>query len=432
LPDDNQYYTAFRYAHSILARRQTLMKHASIVVIGGGPAGLAASISAGRALAGNKGSVLLLEGNQECGKKLLLSGSGQCNFSNNLPILEFLYRLGKNANYLKSAYYNFDKDAFTNLLTDAGCQSYARPDGKLFPLSMKASDVRDALVKQAVSAGVTILYNARVYDLGKHNQTGFIINMENGSKLSCDKLIITTGGASYPQTGSDGKALSYTKSLGHEATAFRPHLGNVNLQEFSFYKKCAGISLPNVQATFAGKEKSFTASGDLLITHKGFSGPLILDNCHRLKRGMEIIIRWAQDAETRLFEAQKKYPKMDIINALWELPIPKKLLKTILEARGLEFHQSMKRLTEFEILLLATVLSGSHYTISRVESLDTAMASAGGIPLAEINAKTMQSRICPDLYFAGEIMDYALPSGGFNIQMAVSTGWLAGESAVRT
>ncbi len=407
------------------------MKHASIIVIGGGPAGLAASISAGSALATKQGNVLLLEGNRECGIKLLLSGSGQCNFSNNLPVLEFLSRLGKPANYLKSAYYNFDKDAFAKLLEDAGCPSYARPDGKMFPISMKASDVRDAMVKQAVSAGVTLKYHAKVCELAKHNETGFAISMENGSKLSCDKLIITTGGASYPLTGSDGKALEYVKALGHEAIPFRPHLGNINLRDFTTFSNCAGISMPNVQATFEGKGTSFTAKGDILVTHKGFSGPLILDNCHRLSRNMEVTINWLEDAEARFFEAQRKYPKMAILNALCEIPLPKKLLKTIFEHGGLELLRTMKRLSETDILMLSAAVTRSHFIISRVESLNTAMASAGGIPLAEINAKTMQSRICPGLFFAGEIMDYALPSGGFNIQMAASTGWLAGASAAK-
>jgi hypothetical protein len=408
------------------------MRHVNIIIIGGGPAGLAAAISAGRAAGmGTKGSIILIEGNTECGNKLLLSGKGQCNFSNNLPITDFLLRCGKYANYLKSAYYGFDKDAFIHLLDEAGCQSYARPDGKVFPVSMKASDVRDALLQLAVAAGVSINNQARVVGINKLPEAGFEISLDNGGKLSCDKLIISSGGASYPQTGSDGKALDFAKALGHETIPFRPHLGSVNLRDFKAFSKCAGISMPNIRASFTNKASSFNAEGDLLITHTGFSGPLILDNCHKLSSGTEITICWVQDAESRILEEQKQNPNMEILNALWEIPIPRNLLKTILETKGIELQRIMKRLSFMDVKMLAAGITRSNFTVSRVESLNTSMASAGGVPLSEVNAKTMQSRLCPGLYFAGEILDYALPTGGFNIQIAASTGWLAGASAVK-
>ncbi|MDD2228022.1 MAG: aminoacetone oxidase family FAD-binding enzyme [Candidatus Cloacimonetes bacterium] len=405
------------------------MNHTDIIVIGGGPAGLAAAISASRALGNRPGKVTLVEGSSACGNKLLLSGSGQCNFTHHLPVKEFLLRCGEYANYLKPAYYSFTNDAFSSLLAEAGCESTIRADNKVFPQSMKASDVRDALVAQAIKAGVLILTDSKVRDVHKNNDKGFMLDLENGQQLACERLVIASGGASYPQTGSDGKALIFAKALGHKPVQFRSHLNSVSIEHFDKYKTCAGISIPNAQATFIGGGKRTRAVGDLLITHTGFSGPLILDNCHRFSQGMEISVCWVPKGEDLILEMHKMYSNMSILNALWTAPVPKNLLRVILDEHHFDSQTPMYNLGKKNLRELANMLGDCRYKIAMVNGLNTAMASAGGISLTEINAKTMQSRLCTGLYFAGEIMDYALPTGGFNIQMAVSTGWLAGISA---
>ncbi len=404
------------------------MKRKDIIIVGGGPAGLAAAISACRT--DRHKQVLLLEANAACGIKLLISGAGQCNFTHNLPVQDFLKRCGENANYLKKAYYNFDKDAFIQLLETAGCPSFAREDGKVFPVSLRATDVRDTMLQLALQAGAEVAYGAKVEGISSV-AGGFKLEMQDGGSLMADKLIIAAGGASYPQTGSDGKLLAPLKSLGHAMRTFKPHLGSVNIEDFGKFTACAGISLSNVRASFRTKDDNFSASGDLLITHTGLSGPLILDNCYRLAKNSEIVIRWVPNAIEALQHAVAKYPKMNVLNALCELPVPKSLMKVLLEQANIDHSRVINTLNHVDLMLITTMLSYTQFQVSAVEKLSTAMASSGGVPLSEINAKSMQSRLCPGLYLAGEIMDYNLPSGGFNIQMAVSTGWMAGAMAAK-
>ena len=404
------------------------MNNYRTIIIGGGPAGLCAATSAARALDNAKGKVLLLESSPETGRKLLISGSGQCNYTNNLPVEDFLKRLGQYAMYLKPAFYGFNNIALAQHLRDVGCYSTTREDGKVFPQTLQADDIRIALMKQLYLAGAVILTNAKVEAITKLPEGNFRIDIEEKQYMICDKVILATGGASYPQTGSDGKAVMLAKALGHNPVAFRPHLSSVSLMDFAGYSKCAGISIPDLTARFIGKERSFRATGSLLITHTGFSGPLILDNSHRLEKGDTISVAWVPGADAMIKVLKEQPASMSILNTLWRAPIPKNLLRAILAENKIPLMQSMAVLTRKDLNTLASILMDCRFTIKNISGLSTAMASAGGIPLSEINAKTMESRLCPGLFFAGEIMDYALPSGGFNIQIACSTGWLAGKN----
>ncbi len=404
------------------------MKHYSVIVVGAGPAGFCAAISAARIMP-VKGQVLLLEGGDQSGRKLLLSGSGQCNFTNVLDKAAFLKKLGSYAMYLKPAYYNFDNVSLVSLLAEAGCKHFEREDGKVFPASFEAEDIRKALLSQLFRVGVELRCNTRLASV-KKTEAGFELGLENGSSLSAGKLILCTGGASYPQTGSDGKAARLSKALGHHPVPFRPHLSSVSIGYFDRFKKCAGIGLIGIQAKFITQSGTFEAKGDLLITHKGFSGPLILDNSHRLAKGDEIVIKWFPDIEPLLPEMIKNSKRMSVINGLWLTKIPPALLRAILSPVAYDL-MTMSELRKSDRNWIIEGLSSSSYYVKALGNLSNSMASAGGIPLSEINAKTMESRLCSGLYFAGEIMDYALPTGGFNIQIACSTGWLAGQQAAK-
>jgi len=402
------------------------MNRYSIIVIGAGPAGFCAAISAARKLE-ERGKVLLLEGGEQTGRKLLLSGSGQCNFTNNLEREDFLKKLGRYAMYLKPAYYAFDNVALTSLLAEGGCPHLIRQDGKVFPASFKAEDVRMAFLLHVHNAGVTLRQNSLITAILKEDN-GFKIYTESGHVYHGTKLVICTGGASYPGTGSDGKAIKLTRTLGHHPVPFRPHLSSASIYRFERYKDCAGISLSNVRARFITANGQFDAVGDLLITHRGFSGPLILDNSHLLAKDDKIIINWFPDIESLLPEMIKYHKRSNVINGLWLTHIPPNLLRAILGLSTFDYI-TMSELRKSDRNWIIEYLSASPYFIKSMGNLGSCMASAGGVPLSEINAKTMESRVCPGLHFAGEIMDYALPSGGFNIQMACSTGWLAGAKA---
>lgn len=407
------------------------MNQADIIIIGAGPAGLMAAISAGKVMGKAQRQVMLLEANTQCGSKLLLSGSGQCNYTNNLPPDEFLARCNEYANYLKPAYYAFDKQAFMALLQNSGVISLIRPDNKVFPASLQASEVRDALLNQALGAGAKIAYQARVSSLMRNPDGSFTLSMAGGAKLSCAKLILATGGASYPQTGSDGVAVGLAKAMGHQPIAFHPHLCNALVQDYAPFVNCAGISLTTQQAKFTTSKGVIKATGDLLFTHTGLSGPLILDNSYRLSKGDSISLCLVSMADSWLNQLKSQCGATNTINSLRASGIPERLLHVILTSLQIDSALPFRDLPKEQRKNLANVLQDFRFTLTGLGKLSTAMASAGGISLKEINAKSMESRLCPGLFFAGEIMDYALPSGGFNIQIAASTGWLAGKHAAK-
>lgn len=400
-----------------------------IAIIGAGPAGLCAAIAAGRSLKGTGKQVLLLEGNPHPGKKLLLSGSGQCNFTHNLGREDFLQRLEPYAHMLKPAFYSLDNAALIGLLEQAGCPSRAREDGKVFPLSLKANDVRLALMQQVKSAGAELLSSARVVGLKHLPERGFSLMIEDGRQLECRRLIMATGGASYPETGSDGGGVQLARALGHHPVKFRPHLASVSIRDFNPYRSCAGISLSGVEIRFHGPRGLQKARGDILITHQGFSGPVILDNSHYLAAGDELRINWLPAAEAMLPTLRQSHPRQIVQNVLPHTGLPRALIDALFAGSPALLQVKMAEITKQQGGEMIAILTGSSYKLVKVGSIRTAMASAGGIPWDEINIKTMQSRLCPGLYLAGEMLDYALPTGGFNIQMACATGWLAGSQA---
>ncbi|MDY0152518.1 MAG: aminoacetone oxidase family FAD-binding enzyme [Candidatus Cloacimonas sp.] len=402
-----------------------------LIIIGSGPAGLMAAIAAGRAMGSAQGKILLLEGNPACGAKLLLSGSGQCNYTNNLPTDDFLARCNEYANYLKPSFYAFNNQAFLRLLQESGVDSLIRSDHKVFPASLQASEVREALLKQALAAGADVRYNALVSSVAKQADSSFRLTLNSGKTLECEKLIIATGGASYPQTGSDGIALRLAKALGHKPIPFRPHLTNVALDSFDRFKACAGVSLSDVEIRVTGEHHKFKVRGDLLFTHNGLSGPVILDNSYRLEKEDLISVSYLNNAQSLFNDLQKTAGNHSVINALKATGLPARLLQTLCEINCIPTHIPFRDLPQNMRKGLMAILTYWPFKISSLGNMGVAMASAGGVPLPEVNAKTMASRVCPGLFFAGEILDYALPTGGFNIQIAASTGWLAGSSVVK-
>lgn len=388
-----------------------------IAIVGGGPAALGAALACGKA-------AQIFERNAFCGKKLLLSGSGQCNFTNSLPKDKFLQALGEFRTWLKPAFYAFDNVAFMQLLEDNSCPVLVREDGKAFPRSLKSADVRDTLVSLALKKGVKINYISKVQDIIPQ-APGFLLQV-GGASIKADKVILASGGAAWPDTGSDGFSYRIAQKLGHKVLAAVPALASVRIQDYPPFDTCAGISMSQSQLII-GKDRF---RGDLLFTHHGFSGPLILDNARRMQSGQTI--RLVFDAQDRLFGLLQSYPKKQILSILQMLALPKALCAAILlklqipqDAPAAHFSASHRK-------HLRAYLTGAEFVIRDLESLATAMSDFGGIQLNEVTAKSMQSRFTPGLYFAGESLAYSLPTGGFSIQMAVSTGYLAALSALNS
>lgn len=398
------------------------MSSAPIIIIGAGPAGLLAAIAVGK-------QALVLERNPYPGKKLLLSGSGQCNFTNALDNDDFLFHLRSASHFLKPALYAFDKDAFIDLLAREGCGSAKREDGKYFPETKHSASVRDALYQAAVKSGAKFSFDTHVSSVSKQAGGGFAVKTDK-TVISADKIILATGGKSYPQTGSDGLGYVIAKSLGHKIEPLTPALASVDLIPASRFTDCAGISLKNVPIAFCSPQGRIKDRGDLLFTHTGLSGPVILNNAFLIKAGSSIAISFVEGGAHKLQDLVLQEPKKSLQTALKAFALPTALIARILGYLAIDGSQQLAQLKSKDRNLLGAYLQNAVFHVKSVESFETAMATAGGIDLADIRIRTMESRICPKLYFAGEILNYHAPTGGFNIQLAASTGWLAGSSAV--
>lgn len=396
------------------------LKTLPFMIIGAGPAGLAAAIAHG------KGAVIL-ERNPEAGKKLLLSGSGQCNFTNTLSNEDFIRACRKAGPWLKPAIYSYDSTFFIELLAEAGCNSFVREDGKVFPASLKAAHVRDALLRIALHKGAEIIYDSKVISISR-KKSMFIVETEK-QKYQAQKLLLACGGSSWSQTGSEGDGYTFAEGLGHTISMIRPSLASIETTQQEYFSHCAGSTVQDVKADFISPDGKHSDTADLLFTHRGLSGPLILNNSYLLKEGATIRLHLIPDAEEMVKQAIKQYPHKLAVNAFKLLPLTEAIIASILFYLGIDIDTPVRDLKKKQINQFIGYLQAADFTIKQVESLETSMSTAGGVLLKEVNSTTMESRIVPGLYFAGEVLDYALPTGGFNIQAAFSTGLLAGESS---
>jgi predicted Rossmann fold flavoprotein len=398
-----------------------LIKTIPFAIIGAGPAGLAAAIAYGP-------GAVIIERNSQAGVKLLLSGSGQCNFTNTLSREDFIRACRKAGPFLKPAFYTFDNEYFISLLSEAGCRSFSRADTKVFPLSLKATDVRDTLLKVALHKGAEIVYNVHVLSITKTSK-GFSVETSDGI-IRSTKLLLACGGASWPQTGSSGDGYAFAEHLEHTISPIRPALAAVRVAQSKFFRSCAGNSLHDITATFVTGKGVFKDKGDLLFTHQGLSGPLILNNSYLFTSNDIIRLKLVPDAADRIDIIRRNYPNRNILNALKSLPLSEAVLSAVLTYLKIDPTTPLRTLSDRYFNKLSGYFHAADFTVSQVESLATSMSTAGGVLLKEVNSQTMESRLVPGLYLAGEVLDYALPTGGFNIQAAFSTGSLAGISAL--
>lgn len=393
------------------------MQHQHII-IGAGPAGLMAALA-------SKERCLILESKEKAGKKLLISGSGQCNFTHDLSVESFLDACGKFSHFLKPALYMLTPQDLMNLSEDLGCPYCIRNDGKVFPASLQAESLRQALLKELLKKGHKIQYQCKV--MGVKHDDDFILKTSSGEEYKAEKLLICTGGKSWPQTGSDGSGHTLAKSLGHKIIPVRPALASIELNPNPFVE-CAGISLPEVSAQFISSKRSHKAKGDLLFTHKGLSGPLILDHVHHISARDHIKLNFLPQDSLSLRELVKSRTKTSIKNALKQTGLPERLLNLLLFMARIQPEKPCAEINKKELQALQEVFTNLTLQVGKIEGLATAMLSAGGVDLNQIRAKDMSSKLVEGLYFAGEVLDYNLPTGGYNIQAACSTGWLAGSS----
>lgn len=395
-----------------------------LIVIGGGPAGIFAAI-----YAKNRGKkVLLLEKMEKLGKKLLLAGSGQCNLTHSGDYKEFLDKYGENGKFLKRALYKYPPVKLVEFFSERGLNLVCNEKGKYFPESMRALDVLNIL--KAELNGVDIRLNAKVEKLIKKSDK-FICVLEENS-FEGTNVVISTGGMSYGVTGSTGEGYAFAKNLGHSIVELRPALTSCYVEDYP-YEELSGLSFKNAEISIYREDGSIIKRrGDLLFTHKNLSGPLILDASRYMKKNDKLVINYSVE-DNKNFEEdfRRQIAGMGgryIKNLPMDENFSQRFLEKALELAGIATDKKAAELSREEIGRLIMEFSQKSFVISRLEGYNSAMATAGGISLSEINKDTMESKTTKGLYFAGEVMDIDGDTGGYNIQCAYSTGAMVGET----
>ena len=386
---------------------------AKVIVIGAGPAGMMAAISAAE-----NHEVILLEGNERIGKKLFITGKGRCNVTNAKDISEFFDFIPGNPHFLYSALYTYTNIDVMNFFENAGVKLKVERGSRVFPNSDKSSDIISGLSRGLNEAGVDLRLHSKVKDVIFNNNKIEAVILENGSKVKGDYFIITTGGKSYPLTGSTGIGFDLAKKMGHTIVEPKPSLVPIEIEE-SWVRELQGLSLRNIELKIKNKKNSkvvYSGQGEMLFTHFGISGPLVL------KPALE-----EKQLDLRIQKDFKKNLNKDFKNSLDEL-LPKKLIPVIIELSKIDENKKVNSITKEERRTLLNLLKNLTFTVKGLRDIAEAIVTAGGVSTKEIDPSTMQSKIVDNLYFAGEVIDVDAFTGGYNVQIALSTGYLAGKS----
>ena len=460
-----------------------------VIIIGGGPAGMLAAISSAR----NGNKVTILEKMDMLGKKILVTGKGRCNITSSLPIDDFIKNIPGNGMFMYSSFSNFDNQDILNILKNEGVETKIERGNRIFPVSDKADDVRKALIRVVKKLGVNIILNAKVKEILVKEEEDFILKEKEQKDISlkkecdevknkkmdgdnntknniidkigkkvygvraiingkeetilADKVILATGGKSYPGTGSTGDGYELAQNVGHSITKIRPSLVPLTVKDNISLKLCQkmqGLSLRNVSIKFIDTNKNkviYEDFGEMLFTHFGVSGPVILSasahllrykNIDELLKAGKIILSIdlkpalsKEKLDERVLRDFKEEKNKEFKNSLDKL-LPKKMIDVVIQLSEINPEKRVNEITKSERENLVKVLKGLEIEISGFRPIEEAIITSGGINIKEINPKTMESKLVHGLFFAGEIIDVDAYTGGFNLQIAYSTGYTAG------
>lgn len=418
-----------------------------VVVIGGGPAGMMAAITSAKQ--GN--DVILLEKMKSCGRKLLITGKGRCNITSSLPMDKFIENIPENGKFLYSVFKNFTNQDIITLLKENNVNVKEERGNRIFPLSDRSLDVLQAFENEMKKNNVKIYTETEVKEIKtKDNAVYKVIYLNKRSgiveEILTEKVILATGGKSYPLTGSTGDGYNIAKELGHTITKISGSLVPLisKNEDLQLCQAMQGLSLRNISMKIVDEEKNkkiYEDFGELLFTHFGVSGPTILSSSAHilryknveelLKKGkikLQIDLKPALNEEKlnlRLLRDFDKFKNKQIINSLNEL-LPKKMIEPVIKKAKIKNEKRINEITKQERENLIRVIKCFEITISGFRPIEEAIITRGGINVKEINPKTMESKLIEGLYFAGEIIDVDAYTGGFNLQIAYSTGYTAG------
>lgn len=404
-----------------------------VTVIGGGPAGMMAAISA----AEKGANVILIERNDSVGKKLLITGKGRCNITNACPTEDLFLNIPTNPSFLYSAIYSFTNYDTISFFENLGVKTKIERGERVFPVSDKARDVNNALKDKMRQLGIKIIYD-KITDIVVEKNNVKAIKTRN-SLINTDRVIVATGGMSYPKTGSDGNGYILAQKCGHSIVEPKPTLTAVETKEKTAH--LMGLSLKNVSLTVLNEngKSIYTDFGEMLFTHFGLSGPIVLSSSSHMGsepsgKIIEIDLKPAlseKELDERILRDFSKFTNKDFRNSLGEL-LPIKLIDHIIKLSGIDPFKKVNSITKEERKKLLNTVKHLRFTVKKYRPIDEAIVTSGGINVKEINSSTMESKLVKGLFFAGEIIDVDAYTGGFNLQIAFSTGHLAGEKAALT
>ena len=416
-----------------------------VIVIGGGPSGMMAAITASEH--GNK--VILLEKMQSLGRKLLITGKGRCNITSSLGMEEFIKNTPGNGMFLYSAYKNYTNKDIIEFLEKQGLKVKEERGNRIFPVTDKSKDVLECFIKRLKELNVDIHYNTKVDEIIVQNdaETKRAIAVKTEKEIiKADKIILATGGKSYPLTGSTGDGYDMAKKLGHKIIEIKPSLVPLESYQKEICKKLQGLSLRNVAIKLMDRNKNkaiYEDFGEMIFTHFGVSGPTILSSSAHLVRAKNIQEKFANKQITlvidlkpalteeklneRILRDFQVYKNKMFKNSLEKL-LPQKLIPIVIEKSRIDSDKKVNEITKVERKNLIKILKNFELEISGFRPIDEAIITSGGIDIKEINPKTMESKLVKGLYFAGEIIDVDSYTGGFNLQIAYSTGYTAGST----
>lgn len=400
-----------------------------VVVIGGGPAGLFSAAIAAK----NGNKVILIDKNEVLARKLRITGKGRCNVTNSADISDFIGMVCSNPNFMYSAFYSFTNEDLINFFENAGVPLKEERGGRIFPVSDSAKDIANALIKYAKDNGVVFIKDAVTKVMQENNSICGVLT-KTAKKIDCSRVIVATGGASYPLTGSTGDGYKFAKELGHTIITPYPSLIPLVIQEDSV-KDLQGLSLKNVAVKVTkGTKCVYEDFGEMIFTHYGLSGPVILSASSNLKNIENSGYRISIDLKPALtFEQLDKRIQRDFekninknfSNSLDEL-LPSKMIDTIIKLSGIDPYIKVHQINKQQRTELCNLLKNFTLTVTGVRPIEEAIITRGGISTKEINPSTMESKIVEGLFFCGEVIDVDAYTGGFNLQIAFSTAYLAG------
>ena len=406
----------------------------NVIVVGGGAAGMMAAVFAAR----NGQNVQLLEKNEKLGKKLFITGKGRCNITNAADIEDLFTAVISNPKFLYSGFYSFTNQQVIDFFEELGVKTKVERGERVFPVSDHSSDVIAAFSRELKSLGVSVSLNTEVKELLCEQDKVCGVLLTNGKKMKADAVIVATGGISYPSTGSTGDGYRFAKEAGHRVTELLPSLVPMEVRQW-YAKELQGLSLRNIEIRITdGKKKLYEEFGEMLFTHYGVTGPVILSassvvgkTLRKKELTLHIDLKPALSEEQldkrilREFDANHNKQYKNSIDSLF----PAKLKPVMIELSEIEPEKKVNEITKEERQRLVHLIKDFTMTLTGLRGYNEAIITKGGVSVKEIDPGTMESKIIKGLYFAGEVLDLDAVTGGYNLQIAWSTGYLAGINA---